>query len=132
MAKKYTTNRKHFKIFKEEAEYWIKRLGITDWEISFEHQDFEDRVAGISWNYKQRWAVLYLSKDFGTIEPTDYEIRNSAYHEVKEVMLAPLRCISSWRYIQPDQIETEIHAVIKRMINCYFEEDYKRRFGNGK
>ena len=128
MDKKYTTDKKHFQIFKSECEYWIKTFGLFDWDINIRHVEMEP-LGNCNWHAVDRWAIISLAKNFGETEPTDLELRATAYHEVFELMLGRLHTLATYRYINASELDSEKHTIIYRMINCHFKPYYEENHG---
>ena len=121
----YKTTKKHFKLFKEIAEFWVERLGLKDYDIDYEHVKFSDNsLADCSWNIVERWAKIRLSTKWGETKPTKHEICATAIHEVLELLMAEIFTIAQQRYIAYDQLEISRHSVIQRLVS-YFMHDEK-------
>lgn len=124
----YKTTDKHFKEFTKECKLWLNRLGLKDWDIEFRHNKELKSLGDCTWHIVERWAVISLAQNWGDTEPTDYEIKSTAYHEAHELLVAILYTLSQCRYnIDIDKLEAERHAIIQRMVNYYFKKDYYGR-----
>jgi len=117
--KKYKTTKKDFKIFKSECKKWIKKFGLKDWDITYKHEKIES-LGTTKWHIIDRWVDITLSKDFGKTESSKYEVKQTAYHEVIELLLAEFNTLAESRYSTYNQLETARHAIVQRMINCQF------------
>lgn len=118
-----TTTKAHFEIFKKECRYWIQRLGLTDWEIEFKHNN-EDKESFCNCRpfLLSRSAVLTLTKDWEDFKLTNYLVRRYAFHEVCELLMGRLDHIAEARFVRKEEIEEERHAIIRRLENAFFEE----------
>ena len=117
------TTRKHFKIFCDEARKWIKTFGLLDWDISFTHESRINGLASCHSDTVSRRAVLNLEPDWGDRDPvTNKSIRVTAFHEVCELLLAPLSICASTRFnISEDEITESVHTVISVLQNVVFK-----------
>jgi hypothetical protein len=125
--KKNITTAKNFETFKKECELWIERLGLKDWDITYKHKDMKGDCATTRWDIAARWMIITLGEDFGPVSVTDYEIKSTAFHEILEIVIADLQTIAGQRFITPDQLDTASHAVIQRLTNYFFKQDYYNR-----
>jgi len=110
------TTAKHFKIFKTECEKWLNRVGLKNWCVRYYHQDDGDdgTLASTSYHYGSRVANIYLNRTWNdSIEVSNYELKQSAFHEVCEILLYPLRYLSESRFLAHGDIDTEVHNVIR-------------------
>jgi hypothetical protein len=72
--------------------------------------------------------VIKLAKDFGKTKPTKWEIRSTAYHEVCELLLGKLWTLAHNRFVSVNEVDSERHAIVQKMMNCQFKESFKKRF----
>lgn len=119
MSKKYKTTKKDFNEFKAECEKWIEYFGLKDWEIYIYRKDMEAR-ADVLFNMSSRMANICLSNETSHT-PDKYEIRRCGFHEVCELLLAPLSDVSQ-EYISRTEHDRRIHNIIRRLENTIFEE----------
>lgn len=112
----YKTTDEHFNIFKEEAEYWIKELGLADWRVFFAHEDNEigAGLACCKTNQQGRVACLCLDTEWN-VSITEEELKKTAIHEVGELLLNRLEWLAKERCASPEEIREEMHAVIRRL-----------------
>jgi len=141
------TTAAHFSIFKEECDYWIKKLGLLGYKVFYLHKDRDKddedgKPRGFA-NYNAsvigRNAVLCLSvnwDDEGLQEQqdgskiTEDKIRQSAFHEVWELLLHRLFHIASNRAYTEFDFEEEKHNIIRTMENVVWAEDWGKRHRN--
>ena len=112
------TTEKHFKIFKEECDLWLKFFGILDWEIHYEHDGGDARANCYTDQSGGQIATLELCKKWETI-PTDLIVRKCAFHEVCELMLSEMS-YGLGRHYSWDISNKMTHRVIRRMENSIF------------
>ena len=125
------TTKKHFEIFKKEAEYWIQKFGLLDWNIYFSW-GVEDGTnkAEVCSNASAMNATIYLTKNWTAEEPLcEKEIRENAFHEICHVLLAPM---NNFRGNEDSDLargyrEGAVHGVIQRLLNTVWKQDYEAR-----
>lgn len=118
------TTTEHYEFFKAAVRKEIERFHIYEWEIHLDHRALEDddSAAVCSANYNGKVATITLNKDWGEADVTEDELRNTAMHEVLELLLAPMHILakhSEFGSSQKDLLLThEGHTLIHRLINC--------------
>ncbi|KKN32530.1 hypothetical protein LCGC14_0812950 [marine sediment metagenome] len=119
---KVKTTKKHFGVFKAEANKWIRNFGLTDWNVCFSHTKLEGIKARCEYNLVGRVATLSLSTTY-TDSIIDYDIE-SAFHEVCELLIIPLESMIEQRYaLGVDDVREETHRIIRRLENFILKED---------
>lgn len=104
-----------FKKFKARCEFWRRRFGINDWEITYQHRPLEERkLAEFCANLEQRQAVISLSTDSG--DDGDREILSAAKHEMIHLLLAPFTELAEYRFVRHDELYQAEHAVLMRLM----------------
>jgi len=119
----YKTTKKDFEAFKLECWKWVSYFGLLDWEFNFYHEfrNGDETVRGSCYaSYTGRIATLYFSPKWD-YKPEDSEIKKVAFHEVCEVLTAPLCVMAESRYVTPDEIEAANHYLIRTLENTIFE-----------
>jgi hypothetical protein len=117
------TTEKHFEIFKRECEKWIKRFGLLGHRFYYIHADGPTQYLAycICPNaHQDRVFTLGLSKTLNC----DYSMINlkrAAFHEVMEAFLYRLNNVARCRYVVPEEIEDEVHNIIRTLENVVFE-----------
>lgn len=112
------TTRKDFEKFCKEADVWVKRFQLNDWEIHYVWRDLEDGVgaktsydtaamcAEIALNHKQEAMSRQYEKT-----PEEY-----AKHEVIHLLLAPLTDLAESRFCTQDQLTSVEHALVQKLM----------------
>ena len=115
------TSPKHFKMFKNEFNYWVDKFGLTGWKIDFEHGGGEDVDDANAWlnvhSVKGRLVTAGLAKTVDCLE----DISQYAFHEVSELLLTRIMFIAECRYCQPEEITEECHNLIRILENVVFK-----------
>ena len=127
----WKTTDEHYKIFKQEALYWIRKLGLLEWEWFFEHDEIEDR-AQVVYNIENMMAIVTFSKDWSDLQPTPRLVRRCAFHEVQEVFLGTISIMAIQRNLDIGLLEGEVHKIIRTLENTFFKDDYARRYVHRK
>ena len=117
----YTTQ-KDFELFKKEANKWIDRLSLRDWEYSFEHKDLSKNDATCKSYFEGKIIVLSLGKAINKENRTKREhIKYLAMHEVLHVLLENLYHQAIDRGFCHGDYLAEEHAVLHRLQNVFKE-----------
>ena len=130
-GKRQITTTRHFEIFKREAELWIGRLGLTDWRIDFKHKNSPDGIGARAWfgaKVGDRIAEVGLAVDWDPDVITVHRVRETAFHEVFEIMLCPLGWIGDCRYAREEEIPEAKHVIIRRFENLFYGNRKERLF----
>ena len=114
----YKTTKKDFEKFKKAALKFAQKFGLTDWEIHVFHEEWgnEDSRAYNRCNYTGRVASISLAPEWNT-RPVSGEIERTAFHEIFEVLLAPLTTCAFGRFVTEDEIDEAIHYIVRTMEN---------------
>ncbi len=110
--------------------YWIKRLGLLDWEVRFKHGDKEGETkqfyANICTVQEPRFCVLRLCKTWeegeNSAELNTITLKKYALHEISHQLIAPLKCHATMRYTVEIEMDEAEHAIIQRLVNAFFED----------
>lgn len=126
----YDLQQDHVTAFKQEVLYWVNRFGLLDWEVNLQVQDpteehlGRDVMAWTVWSPESGAAMIVLVNRWLTIEPTDFEVRKAAFHEVCELMLNEVR-----DNLLPNVLQDKIiHRCIRRLEASVWLPEYQRRF----
>lgn len=112
------TTKKQFKEFCAECRKWIKKFGLTEWEIYFYHEKI-DAAARVVGSTKEMTADILLSTEIeGPVFKT--EIKRCAFHEVCELLLLDVRTHLDFVFCK-GEIDNLLHKIIYRLQNTYFE-----------
>lgn len=118
------TTRRHLEAFKKECGKWIKVFGMLGWRFYYQHKDIEGRqIAYCCFPDKPEDRVFTIGLTLhleGNYSMAD--IRRSAFHEVMEAFLYKIRFLAGCRYIQPEEIDEEVHHIIRTLENAVFEK----------
>lgn len=115
------TTKKDFELFKKECRKWIKVFGLKDWEINFEHVPVQSGIGEHIFDSNNRWAYIKLATDWGNTEISSCEVKRTAFHETVELWLGRIRILAKIRYVREDEIDEEIHALVRTLENVIFD-----------
>lgn len=106
-----------FKYFRERCEFWVKKLGVGDWDIEIERDTVDTKgTAKVRLNHIGKNATIYLLtkvvKDYN-ISKKDLNI--CALHEVLHLVFSDLIHTCQERYYSEDSIDRLEHGVIRRL-----------------
>ncbi len=115
------TTKKDFQIFSKEAEKWIKLFNLSDWRVSLFHKSGEENaLASFSAYPIDKVASLFLEPDWQDNVINNHSLKKRAFHEVLHVLFARLTFLGGLRYIMPDDIGNEEHAIIHRLESIFY------------
>ena len=117
------TTKKHFDLFRAEASYWLVKLNLRDYDFIFVHMDLEeqDTRAWVDIQLRNKIATIGLAEDWKWMEPTDYQISKSAFHECCEIMLYKLHYHLT-EFYSFSFVDEMRHEVIRTLENTMFED----------
>lgn len=126
------TTPEEFEWFKMECTYWVKKFGITQWQIFFQHAESKADKDFAAWaitNYTNRSVVLGLGLDYHDSGEREFNISRDAFHEVCELLLNDVVVIAKMdiSQMQLDELTKSTHEVIRVLENTVWEPDYWRR-----
>ena len=115
------TTKRHFIIFKKECEKWIKAFGLLGHKFYYTHEEMEGCIAQCTFPKQHEDRVFTLSLNTKlNFKYTIKEIKMSAFHEVMESFLYRIRNIANCRYIAPEEVDDEIHNIIRTLEKTMF------------
>lgn len=115
------TTAKDFSIFKKECQKWIDFFGLKEYRVHYEHSsEYTDCVAFCVTDQAGGCATLGLIKDVG-YERNNLAIRESAFHEVCELLLSKMCHIARDRAFCEEELTCETHSIIRRLENTVFK-----------
>lgn len=119
----YKTTEDHFKLFKEEVRKWVRVFGLQyDYEVYVYHENREKHCEGsMSANFEHRYSDIYLNSTW-EVQPTEYKIKRTAFHEVCELVLYKLRDLGLARPSTEEQIIEEVHKIIRVLETAFWGE----------
>jgi hypothetical protein len=117
------TTKEHFRIFQAECEKWIEFFGLYGWNIHYKHTKIEGCYGQCFYNIVGRVATIELSTDFDHNHKAILtSVKETAFHEVCELLLAKLRDLSTGKLSSNyDIVDEEIHSIIRILENKVFE-----------
>lgn len=126
MKKKTTVAQ--FKMFQEECLKWQKFFGLMEWKLYFDHCKLDDLCGQVRFNVVDGVATISMNTEAGELGlDNDFMVRQTAFHEICELLLARLEQMAGQRYdLNELEIREESHRIIRRLENSVFQmEDTK-------
>jgi len=120
----YKTTKKEFAQFKKTVKWWINYFGLKNWEVKIFHEYSEDARAFYNFDTCGMICRITLSTEWN-YAPGPYGIKQSAFHEVCEILLAPIDDLGH-NYFNRDFISEKKHDIIRRLENTIFIEHKNR------
>ena len=107
------TSKKQFGEFCQEFRKWQEYFGLMEWEVTLKHRFVEGGTAECTWNIEGKNSTVSLSTQIDREE----KVGLSAFHEAAELWLVPLRYLARARFVDPDTMAQEFHAIIRFLEN---------------
>ncbi len=117
------TTKADFELFCKECYEWVKYFNLEEYEVVFKHSKIDGAYADTWTDAQSHQAVIRLNIAWPEA-PTELTIRQTAFHEVIELLLGRIRCIAENRYIQQREIDDAVHGIIMRLQNTVFRQRY--------
>lgn len=117
------TTKADFELFCKECYDWVKYFNLEEYEIVFKHTKIDGAYADTCTDAQSHQALIRLNVVWPE-SPTELTIRQTAFHEVIELLLGRLRCFSSSRFVLEREIDEAVHGVIMRLQNTVFRQKY--------
>ncbi len=123
-GKTYETTAEHFALFVSAAKGFIDLFGLKDWHVNFEHLDLPGDLANCEFQTGcGKASSIALARQWENFEPTDAEIRRTAYHEVLHLLFADAYNVAVFDELSKPQRDWALsrahHAIIRRFENAY-------------
>ena len=123
------TTEEMFDRFHKECEYWMKKWGLTGWEVLVEMGKTRDStwIADCKTDVMARSAVIRLNEEWDE-GWGNADIESTAYHEVAELRFAKIHSLAHSRYVSsPEELEEAIHELIQQETNIIWKKDWNER-----
>lgn len=124
--------KKHLNTFMKECERWIKFYGLTEWDINYSLADIgDDNAANTFYDLPSMSATIVLSDEYPVEFATDKylvdDIKESAHHEVLELLLAKMHVYAMSPCGCNEFIEEAArHEIIMKLSNCVYKRKGKK------
>jgi hypothetical protein len=106
-------------LFKKEAEHWSAFFGLMDFDLQISMSDKnDDSLAYTVVSHQDKIAIIKVSKCWD--ELTEYKIRETAFHEICEVLISRLRSMACGTF-SDDAVNETAHSIILRLQNSIFK-----------
>ena len=130
---RFELTEEHFKLFKNEFNYWIDNLGLFTWEIGFLFEKNEKFRAQVSTNTNNMLATVSLSNEWIEISPDRELVARVAFHEVMEIFFDNILCFARMEAGSGmrNEIDQESHRIIRTLENVWWKPDWEARRAKG-
>ena len=105
-----------FRVFRNEANRCLAKLGLTDWHVVFAFEDMENTVGTCEAYFAGRGATLSLRRNELKDWPDKLDVRVIARHEVLELLLRRFQEMALTA-VAADLVFEEKHSIIRRLEN---------------
>lgn len=115
MSKKIKTSKKDFQIFVDECKRIQRLFGFNDWKLFYEHTQLKGAYACICYDADERTATLSLNTEILQAEIKDWDVLDSAKHEMCHLLLADLEGVGRKRWVHKDEMYKQSEALAQRL-----------------
>ena len=121
MSSEHKITKPIFKQFVKYVHYYANFWGLSDWELEVEiGKEKTDNRASCCSGLEDKYCRIVIDPAWD-VEPTDKLIKSCAFHEVLELLLAPVDILMKERFITMPQINEARHSVIMRLQNVLLD-----------
>jgi len=109
----------HLELFKKEANYWLNYFSLLDFDVQIKiSENNEECLAFVIVSHSNKIASLKISKFWD--ELNDDKVRETAFHEVCEILLSRLRSLACGTF-SDEAVDETCHSIIGRLQNSVFK-----------
>jgi hypothetical protein len=122
----YELSDDHFNYFVLCCKGWLDHFGIKDWQVDYalkEDADDDFRAMTIIYCESNRVSEIILA-NIWDVDPNDYQLSKTAFHEVLELLLADLSMMAANREFNHDVFDRERHRVIRMLERAVFNRSW--------
>jgi len=116
------TTKKHFELFKTECDKWIKKLELSDWDISIDWVNLKEECnfrVGLCEGFGENCARICLDKEI----PDEYLgdksiidlVKETAKHEVIHVLVKNLEITALSRFVEQREIALATESLVRKL-----------------
>lgn len=110
------TTIKDYELFQKWVRHYFQLLGLTEWELYFEHIQLEGKYAESYYKVSDGLCTIVLAKTWDNMRKKDAQsIQSVALHETLHILMAPLTAEAGERYTNQLSIDTAEHLIIRRL-----------------
>jgi len=112
------TTKKHFEHFKKCFLIYANMWGLKEWRFDFVHDDCGLALSTVNYDTSNKVVTVAFCRESGRLPPlTMKEVRETAKHEVHEMVVAELSVLAHDRFTTEDEIVRVRHTLVRRMDN---------------
>lgn len=117
------TTQAQFKYFADRVRKWAGVFGLHHVRVAvalqnnpdYDGEDFDPCLAWTDYDTEGSLAIIGLNPELGKIDGGQKSLDRAALHEVWEVVLWPMREMLKARGYSFEQINAQVHDVIRRV-----------------
>lgn len=114
-----------FELFKSHCESWLGFFGLFGWRVYYFFEECDGAYAEVRCDIIGRVASITLNKKVAKRDFDQHSLDRTAFHEVCEILFARVKSINNARYVADDEMEEEIHHLIRTLENVvYLREEF--------
>lgn len=105
------TQKKLLDIFIKECQFWVEKLGLSDWSLKYTVVDDDTIRAQVVYNSPGHKATISLSSHNLNVET----IKESAKHEIVHLMLGDLSDVCRRRWVTETEYKKGIESLVNKL-----------------
>jgi len=113
-------NAADFELFKNKCQSWIEFFGLHGWRVFYNFEEIKDCFGDCTCFLSGRVCTIRLNSKIHKDDFAELDLRRTAFHEVLEILFSRIRSINNARYVSDDEMEEEIHNIIRILENKLF------------
>ncbi len=117
------TTLKDFEKFQAEFVRWQNQLGLTHYQVVFEHRPLDGSFANIVTNHTGKVATVTLTRNLAPANIPHFHPTQSGRHEAFHLLLARLTSLAHTRYLFAQDIDEEEEAIVRRLEALFDERE---------
>jgi hypothetical protein len=119
-TKEHYFKEQHFEIYKKESEFWIRYFGLLDFDVQYKISEKNgNNLATTTVSHSDKMVIVEVTKLWD--ELTEKKIRETAFHEVVEILISRLRSMACGTF-SDEAVNETCHSIIIRLQNSILKE----------
>ena len=112
------TTKTDFRLFKKWFLYYADKAGLTEWRFDLVHGDCGDAYTTINSNSDGKVVTVCFNEIWcgrSGMPLNERNIKNTAKHEVNELLVSDLVDLAEQRFVTRKEIERVRHTLVRRL-----------------
>lgn len=117
MSEGYDSTKADFAYFKKRVAIWLKWIGLSKWNVHFDHSSVRDGEAETEIDVPGLTATFRLSSHIDGYDCfTKAQIDSAAEHETWHLLIARLQFLANERFgVTPELVEETVEEIVNQL-----------------